>query len=548
MKNKLLPLTKEIFIENLFRWDTMANSRPQQSNENGDLNFVDSLWKTANKLRGSVESAEYKHIVLGLIFLKYISDSFVERQSYLDRAVKDPGNLDYYGITDVVEDKDEYLSENIFWVPREARWSYLMANATNPNLGKLIDNAMVAIEKENPKRFRGVLPKIYARSNLDYLTLGEIINLFSRIGFGTEDAVSKDILGRVYEYFIGRFAQQEGKGGGEFYTPRCIVKLLVEMLEPFRGRIFDPACGSGGMFVQSLKFIQAHGGRSGDVSIFGQESIDTTWRICKMNLAIRGIEGNIQLGNSYWDDKFKDLRADYILANPPFNVSEWGVDRVQGDVRLKYGTPPNSNANYMWIQHFIYHLAPNGIAGFVLANGSMSVGGIEGEIRKKIIEDDLVDCMIALPVQLFYTTGIPACLWFIAKNKAQKGYRARKGETLFIDARKIFRKVDRTHNEFTDEHIKKIADIYHAYRGEARLPEYKNIPGFCKVATIEDIKKNGYVLTPGRYVGTEEMEGDGEPFEEKMERLSTQLAEQFEKSEELKKQIKANLEELGYGF
>lgn len=526
----------------------MANNRPQQSNENGDLNFVDSLWKTANKLRGSVESAEYKHIVLGLIFLKYISDSFVERQSYLDRAVKDPGNLDYYGITDVVEDKDEYLSENIFWVPREARWSYLMANATNPNLGKLIDNAMVAIEKENPKRFRGVLPKIYARSNLDYLTLGEIINLFSRIGFGTEDAVSKDILGRVYEYFIGRFAQQEGKGGGEFYTPRCIVKLLVEMLEPFRGRIFDPACGSGGMFVQSLKFIQAHGGRSGDVSIFGQESIDTTWRICKMNLAIRGIEGNIQLGNSYWDDKFKDLRADYILANPPFNVSEWGVDRVQGDVRLKYGTPPNSNANYIWIQHFIYHLAPNGIAGFVLANGSMSVGGIEGEIRKKIIEDDLVDCMIALPVQLFYTTGIPACLWFIAKNKAQKGHRARKGETLFIDARKIFRKVDRTHNEFTDEHIKKIADIYHAYRGEAGLPEYKNIPGFCKVATIEDIKKNGYVLTPGRYVGTEEMEGDGEPFEEKMERLSTQLAEQFEKSEELKKQIKANLEELGHGF
>jgi type I restriction enzyme M protein len=526
----------------------MVNRRPQQSNENGDLNFAESLWKAADKLRGSVESAEYKHIVLGLIFLKYISDAFVERQQYLERAVKDPSNLEYYGIHDATEEKDEYLSENIFWVPPEARWSYLMANATNQTLGKLIDNAMVAIEKENPTQFRGVLPKIYARSNIDYLTLGEIINLFSTIGFGTADAISKDILGRVYEYFIGRFAQQEGKGGGEFYTPRCIVKLLVEMLEPYRGRIFDPACGSGGMFVQSIKFIQAHGGKRGDISIFGQESIDTTWRICKMNLAIRSIEGNIQLGNSYWDDKFKDLRADYILANPPFNVSEWGADRVQGDVRLKYGTPPNSNANYMWLQHFIYHLAPNGITGFVMANGSMSVGGLEGEIRKKIIEDDLVDCVIALPVQLFYTTGIPACLWFVTKNKAQKGHRDRKGETLFIDARKLFRKVDRTHNELTDEQIKQIADTYHAYRGEAGLPEYQDIPGLCKVSRLEEIRKHGYVLTPGRYVGTEEIEDDAEPFEEKMDRLTKQLAAQFEKSEELKGQIKANLEELGYGF
>jgi len=525
----------------------MANRRPQQTNENGDLNFVDSLWKTANKLRGSVESAEYKHIVLGLIFLKYISDAFVERQQYLERAVNDPGNLEYYGISDVVEWKDEYLSENIFWVPKEARWSYLMANATNPNLSKLIDNAMVAIEKENPKQFRGVLPKIYARSNLDYLTLGEIVNLFSTIGFGTEEAISKDILGRVYEYFIGRFAQQEGKGGGEFYTPRCIVKLLVEMLEPYRGRIFDPACGSGGMFVQSLKFIQAHGGKSGDVSIFGQESIDTTWRICKMNLAIRSIAGNIQLGNSYWDDKFKDLRADFVITNPPFDDTEWGAERVVGDVRLKYGMP-GQYANYMWIQHFIYHLAPNGFAGFVMANGALSVGGQDGEIRRKIIEDDLVDCIIALPVQLFYTTGIPACLWFVTKNKTQKGHRDRRGETLFIDARKLFRKVDRTHNELTDEHIKTIADTYHAYRGEAGMPEYTDISGFCKVATIDEIKENGYVLTPGRYVGTEEIEDDGEPFEEKMERLTAELAELFEKSEELKKQIKANLEEQGYGI
>ncbi len=526
----------------------MPNKKPQQSNENGDLNFAESLWKAADKLRGSVESAEYKHIVLGLIFLKYISDAFVERQQYLNRAVKDPGNLEYYGISDALEEKDEYLSENIFWVPPEARWSSLMANATNLNLGKLVDNAMVAIEKENPKQFRGVLPKIYARSNIDYLTLGEIINLFSTIGFGTVDAIAKDILGRVYEYFIGRFAQQEGKGGGEFYTPRCIVKLLVEMMEPYRGRIFDPACGSGGMFVQSIKFIQAHGGKRADISIFGQESIDTTWRICKMNLAIRSIEGNIQLGNSYWDDKFKDLRADCILANPPFNVSEWGVDRVQGDVRLKYGTPPNSSANYLWIQHFIYHLAPNGIAGFVMANGSMSVGGIEGEIRKKIIEEDLVDCVIALPMQLFYTTGIPACLWFVTKNKAQNEQRNRRGETLFIDARKLFRKVDRTHNELTDEQIKQIADTYHAHRGEAGMREYENAPGFCKVATLDEIRKNGYVLTPGRYVGTEEVEDDDEPFEEKMQRLVAELAAQFERAEGLRDEIKANLEELGYGF
>ena len=390
---------------------------------------------------------------------------------------------------------------------------------------------MVAIEKENPKQFRGVLPKIYARSNLDYLTLGEIVNLFSTIGFGTEEAISRDILGRVYEYFIGRFAQQEGKGGGEFYTPRCIVKLLVEMLEPYRGRIFDPACGSGGMFVQSLKFIQAHGGKSGDVSIFGQESIDTTWRICKMNLVIRSIAGNIQLGNSYWDDKIKDLRADFIITNPPFDDTEWGADRVVGDVRLKYGMP-GQYANYTWIQHFIYHLAPNGFAGFVMANGALSVGGQDGEIRRKIIEEDLVDCIIALPVQLFYTTGIPACLWFVTKNKAQKGHRDRRGETLFIDARKLFRKVDRTHNEFTDEQIKTIADTYHAYRGETGLSEYTDILGFCKVATVDEIKENGYVLTLGRYVETEETEDDGEPFEEKMERLTAELAELFEKSEE----------------
>jgi len=527
----------------------MANSRPQQSNGNGDLDFVDSLWKAANKLRGNIESAEYKHIVLGLIFLKYISDAFEERRKCLIKETQDPES-EYYcekkeDAEYILEERDEYLGESVFWVPKEARWSYLMNKAMDPNLGKLIDDAMTAIEKENPKQFRGVLPKIYARSNLDSHTLGEIVNLFSTIGFGTEDAVSKDILGRVYEYFMGRFAQQEGKGGGEFYTPRHVVKLLVEMLEPYHGRVFDPACGSGGMFVQSMKFIQAHGGKSGDISIFGQESIDATWKICKMNLALRGIEGDIKLGNSYWNDKHKDLRADYILTNPPFNDKEWGVERVAGDVRLKYGTP-GRYANYMWIQHFIHHLAPNGYAGFVMANGALSIGGQDGEIRKKIIEDDLVDCIIALPGQLFYTTQIPASLWFFTKNKAQKDQRNRKGETLFIDARKMFRKVDRVHNELTDEHIKKIADTYHAYRGEKGLPEYKDSNGFCKRATLDEIKENHYVLTPGRYVGTEDAEEDDEPFEEKMERLTAELKEQFEEGAQLEEKIKENLRELEY--
>jgi type I restriction enzyme M protein len=523
----------------------MANSRPQQTN-NGEVDFADTLWKTANKLRGNIESSEYKHIVLGLIFLKYISDAFEERHKYLLEQSKNPNNLDYYGDELVVEEKDEYSSENVFWVPKEARWSYLVERAMTTDIGKIIDESMVLVEKENPKQLRGILPKIYARSNLDYHTLGEIVNLFSKIGFGTKEAVSKDVFGRVYEYFIGRFAQQEGKGGGEFYTPRCIVNLLIEMLEPYKGRIFDPACGSGGMFVQSLKFIQAHGGKQGDLSIFGQESIDATWRICNMNLAIRRIQGDIKHGNSYWDDKFKDLRADFIITNPPFNDKDWGIDRVQGDARLKYGTPNPNNANYMWIQHYIYHLTPNGMAGFVLANGSLSVGGLEGEIRRRIIEADLVDCVITLPPQLFYTTQIPACLWFITKNKAQKGHRARGGETLFIDTRKMGAMFDRTHKELTNDDIKKIAGTYRAYRGEKTDISYQDVEGFCKRATLDDIKQNDYVLTPGRYVGVEEIEDDGIPFDEKMRKLTTDLFEQLEKSEELGKKIKRQLEEIGY--
>lgn len=534
----------------------MKNNKAKRYNRNGDLEFADQLWATANKLRGSVEAAEYKHIVLGLLFLKYVSDAFETRRRELETAIKDPTDTDYFikdptteYVTSVVEDRDEYLATNVFYVPSQARWSYLTANATQPNLGKLIDDAMAAIEKENPKQLRGVLPKIYARSSIPPHTLGEIINLFSTIGFGTEDAIARDVLGRTYEYFIKMFAKAEGHRGGEFYTPHCVVRLLVEMLEPYQGRVYDPACGSGGMFVQSHKFIQVHNGNPHAISIYGQERNEATWRICKMNLVLRGIPNErILLGDTFTNNLHKDLRADYIITNPPFNMKDWGAARVAGDVRLRFRQPPNSNANYMWIQHFIHHLAPNGRAGFVMANGSLSVGGIEGEIRKGIIEADLVDCIVACPPQLFFTTGIPVSLWFIAKNKNEtvKGCRNRRGETLFIDARKLFQKISRTQNEFTKEHIEQIANIYRAWRGEPEADEYEDVPGFCKSATPDDMRSHGYALTPGRYVGTEDIEDDNEPFEEKMERMTAELAEQFRQAEELKKRIRASLEEVGY--
>jgi len=389
-----------------------------------NLGFEQKMWQAADKLRSNMDAAEYKHVVLGLIFLKYISDVFKEVYNELKN--------DPEGLSDP-EDIDEYRMRNVFWVPPEARWDYLQKNAKQPTIGTLIDNAMDAIERDNPS-LKGVLPKDYARPALDKQRLGELIDLIGTIGLGDEESRSKDILGRVYEYFLGQFADAEGKKGGQFYTPRCIVKLLVEMIEPYKGRIYDPCCGSGGMFVQSEKFIKAHGGKIGDISIYGQESNPTTWRLCKMNLAIRGIEANIQRGDSFHNDLHRDLRADFILANPPFNDSDWGGERLQNDVRWKYGIPPKGNANFAWVQHFIYHLAPHGIAGFVLANGSMSsMTSGEGEIRKNIVEDDLVDCMIALPSQLFYNTMIPACLWFVTKDKSNGKFRSRKGEVLFID-------------------------------------------------------------------------------------------------------------------
>ena len=515
-----------------------------------NLGFEEKLWAAADKMRGHMDAGEYKHVVLGLIFLKYISDAFEERHVHLLKEAATPKS-EYYVREErerykVAEDRDEYTAENIFWVPKEARWSYLQAKAKQPTIGKLIDDAMVAIEKENPT-LKGVLSKDYARPTLDKQRLGELIDLIGTIGLGDTESRVKDVLGRVYEYFLARFASAEGKGGGEFYTPQSGVKLLVEMIEPYHGRVYDPCNGSGGMFVQSEKFVQAHGGRISDIAIYGQESNPTTWRLCKMNLAIRGIEGNIGRENAdtFHNDLHPDLKADFILANPPFNVSDWGGERLRDDVRWKYGAPPVGNANFAWVQHMIHHLAPNGIAGYVLANGSMSSNTSgEGEIRKAIIEADLVDCMIALPGQLFYTTPIPACLWFLARNKANGKHRDRRGQTLFIDTRKLGHLVDRTHRELSDEEIARIAKTYHAWRGEKDAGEYADIAGFCKSATTAEIIANGYVLTPGRYVGAAEIEDDDEPFEEKMKRLTAKLEEQFTESTQLEQTIRGNLRRL----
>src|SRR5205809_3435461 len=500
--------------------------------------FETVMWQAADKLRGNLDAAEYKHVVLGLIFLKYVSDAFEEKHAELTKeAGADP------------EDRDEYLAENIFWVPHEARWSFLRGRGKDPLIGKLIDNAMVAIERDNPS-LKGVLPKDYARPHLDKQRLGELIDLIGNIGLGDKESRSKDVLGRVYEYFLSQFARAEGKKGGQFYTPRPVVRLLVEMLAPYKGRVFDPCCGSGGMFVLSEKFVEAHGGRVGDVSIFGQESNPTTWRLAKMNLAIRGIDGNLgpEPADSFHRDLHQDLKADYVLANPPFNDSDWGGDRLRHDVRWKFGAPPASNANFAWVQHFIHHLSPTGLAGFVLANGSMSSNQSgEGEIRRKIIEADLVDCMVALPGQLFYSTQIPVCLWFLARSKRNGRFRDRRGETLFIDARKMGTMVDRVHRELTDADTARIGGAYHAWRGDKDAGKYADTPGYCKAAKLDDIRKHGHVLTPGRYVGAEAAEDDGEPFDEKMKRLTATLRQQQEEAANLDAAIVANLRQLGYG-
>jgi type I restriction enzyme M protein len=580
-------------------------AKPKSESSSATIGFEAKLWLAADKLRNNMDAAEYKHVVLGLIFLKYISDTFEEHHAKLLA-----GKGDYAGANP--EDQDEYKAENVFWVPPAARWSYLQASAKQPTIGKIVDDAMVAIERDNP-RLKGVLPKDYARPGLDKHRLGELIDLIATIdliasnqpspqpspsGRGSADDPpstfgrgaggegrsathrSVDLLGRVYEYFLTRFASAEGKNGGQFYTPNCVVRLLVEMLAPHpNSRIYDPCCGSGGMFVQSEKFIETHGGKPDQVAIYGQESNATTRRLAVMNLAIRGITADFgpEHADTFRRDLHPDLRADYVLANPPFNDSDWF--RKDDDVRWQFGVPPKGNANFAWVQHFIHHLAPQGMAGFVLANGSMSSNQSgEGEIRRALIEADLVDCMVALPGQLFYSTQIPVCLWFISRDKSGgkpspglrppspsgrgaggegKQLRDRRGETLFIDARKLGTLIDRVHRELTDADSEKITSTYHAWKSDASTKNqkqgtknptaaYADVAGFCKSATTAEIAAHGHVLTPGRYVGAEEVEDDGEPFEEKMKRLVTELNGQFVESAKLEAAIKKNLKGLGY--
>jgi type I restriction enzyme M protein len=513
------------------------------SNENNKTEpFEKTLFKTADKLRKNMDAAEYKHIVLGLIFLKYISDSFEELYAKIKEGVGD-----FVGANP--EDPDEYRAENVFFVPQIARWSYLHARAKLPSIGKDLDDAMETIEKENPT-LKGILPKVYARPNLDKTALGGLIDLIGNIALGNEAAKSKDLLGRVYEYFLGEFANAEGKKGGQFYTPKSIVRLMVEMIEPYQGRVFDPACGSGGMFIMSEKFVQEHQGRVDDISIYGQESNQTTYRLCRMNLAIRGIDGSQVKWNtegSFLNDLHKDLKADFILANPPFNDSDWSGQLLQNDPRWQYGTPPASNANYAWIQHMIYHLSPKGVMACVLANGSLSSQtNNEGEIRKNLIENDLVDCIVTLPKQLFYNTGIPACIWFISRKRVGNGDRKRTGEILFIDATELGFMADRTHREFSDDDIAKIANTYHEWRKKEGT--YEDVKGFCKSASLEEIKNHNYVLTPGRYVGIKEEEDDGIPFAVKMRELTTKLAEQMKEEKRLDEEIKQQLKKVGFNL
>ena len=502
--------------------------------------FEQKLFKSADKLRKNIDAAEYKHVVLGLIFLKYISESFSEKYEELNKdEYSDP------------EDRDEYIAANIFFVPKEARWNHIHANAKLPTIGQTIDEAMEAIEREN-KELKNVLPQVYGKANLDKTSLGELIDLISNTDLQAENDNSKDLFGRVYEYFLGEFANAEGKKGGQFYTPKAIVKLMVEMIEPYKGRVYDPASGSGGMFVMSEKFVLEHRGRINDITVYGQESNQTTWKLSKMNLAIRNINSKFVAWNSegsFLKDAHPDLKADFILANPPFNQSDWGIDILQEDGRWKYGVPPNGNANYGWLQHMLYHLSPKGVMATVLSNGSLSSNTSgEGEIRKNMILADLVECIVALPKQLFYNTGIPACIWIMRRDKNHHNR-----EVLFIDASEMGYMKDRVHRDLSDEDVDKIAETYHHWRKNSPLERgaeggvcYQDIKGFCKSATLEEIEKHGYVLTPGRYVGITDAEDDGIPFEEKMQTLTTTLKQQMDKEAELNSEIEKQLAKIGF--
>ncbi|MGB4609229.1 MAG: class I SAM-dependent DNA methyltransferase [Saccharofermentanales bacterium] len=490
-----------------------------------NLGFEREIFAAADKLRGNIDAAEYKNVVLGLIFLKYISDSFEEKHQEL---INEGAGFE--------EDRDEYLAENVFFVPKDARWGFIASQAITPEIGQVIDQAMVSIEEEN-NRLKGILPKNYARPELDKRRLGEVVDLFNNLNL-KEHGNSKDILGRTYEYALAQFASLEGKNAGEFYTPSSVVKTLVEILQPYKGRVYDPCCGAGGMFVQSAKFVENHQGRVRELSIFGQESNANTWKLAQMNLAIHGLEGDLGQGHAdtFFNDLHSSMRADFILANPPFNMKDWGGDRLIEDARWKYGLPPVGNANYAWMQHMIYHLAPKGKMGLVLANGSLSASGKEGEIRENIIRDDLVECIIAMPDRLFYSTGISVCLWIVNKDKKQKG------KTLFLDCRNIGHMVDRAHRDLSAEDIERIAGTYKDFVTGKDVEE----AGYAHVADLEEIEENNFVLTPGRYVGLEEIEDDDEPFEEKMERLTTELSQLFEESHKLEDLIKKNLGEIGY--
>ncbi|HAW10042.1 MAG TPA: N-6 DNA methylase [Chloroflexi bacterium] len=523
-----------------------ARRRPETA---GPLGIEDVLWKAADKLRGSMDASEYKHVVLGLLFLKYVDDAFEERRSALrDELLRD--GISGEETDRLVESRDEYTAEGVFWLPAETRWAYLQEQAKQPTIGTLIDHAMDLVERDNPS-LRGVLPKNYARPGLDVRRLGELVDLIAGIGLGAREHREKDLLGRVYEYFLGRFASAEGKAGGEFYTPRHVVRLLVEIIEPYRGRVYDPCCGSGGMFVQSENFVEAHGGRRNDIAIYGQEMNDTTWRLAKMNLAIRGIEADLgpRWGDTFHEDLHPDLKADYILANPPFNVSDWGGERLRDDARWRYGAPPAGNANFAWLEHMASKLTPRGVAGVVLANGSLSSQHSgEGEIRRNMVEDDLVECIVALPGQLFYTTPIQVSLWFLNRNKrngsGHGNWRDRRGELLFVDARKLGRLVDKTHRDLTDDDIGRVVRTYHAWRGEPGQGAYEDIPGFCASVQVEELAKHEFVLTPGRFVGSEEPEEDGETTGHRVARLTSELYEAFDESDQLQARVRRALASL----
>jgi len=522
----------------------------EQVSGNHDLPFAKELWEACDQLRGSVESAEYKHLVLGLVFLKYISDSFERRRALIKAATHDEGSDLYAKSEDeraeILEDRDEYISENVFWVPKEARWDALLAAASQPDVGERIDKALEAIERANEKQLRGVLARIYSRAPLSAQKLGELVTTIAKVGFGEDEGEARDILGRTYEYFIKKFAASEGHRGGEFYTPRSVTHLLVEMLEPYEGRVLDPACGSCGLFVQSAEFIENHGGQAREISIYGQENNQATWRIGRMNLAIHALAGEIELGDSLLDDQHPGLKADFVLANPPFNEDKWGAEQVADDARWRFGRPPASNANYAWIQHFIHHLAPDGRAGFVMANGSLTSNQSgEGVIREAIVRDDLVDCIVACPGQLFYTTQIPVCLWFLDRDKESGSERDRRGEMLFIDGRQMGQKISRTQIEFSDKEIARITETYHAWRGTID-GKYEDEKGFCASITLDEIEKHDFALSPGRYVGAPESEEDEIEFEEKMAGLVDRLADELAESKRLTGEVKKALGSVGY--